>query len=142
MTRKAKLHLVGQDPADIFDDLDKLKAAVSAWSEPTRKGWRRHSTTVPREWELRLKQVTRVSTYRLALELLYRRWRADQDKFGRVGEPVIVSSEVTSEAGLSKRSAGNALDQLEQLGLIEVARAQGRAPRASLLHIPTKTSRR
>ena len=143
MTRKTKLHLVGQDPADIFDDLDKLKAgsAVAKPPEPTRKGWQRHGTTVPREWELRLKQATRISTYRLALELLYRRWRTDQDKFGRAGQPVIVSSEVTSEAGLSARSAANALGQLERLGLIKLVRAQGRSPRASLLHVPTKVRR-
>ena len=33
---------------------------------PARKGWRRVSTTVPREWEVRLREATRTSTYRLA----------------------------------------------------------------------------
>ena len=87
---------------------------------------------------MRLQQATRISTYRLALELLYRRWRADQDKFGRVGQPVIVSSEVIRAAGLSARSAANALSQLERLGLVDVVRAQGRAHRASLLHVSAR----
>jgi len=104
-----------------------------------RKEWVRHSTTVPREWELRLRQATRISTYRLALELLYQHWRTSHDKFGRAEEPVIVSGDVMAEAGLSRRSIWYALGQLEGLGLIEVAHAKGRAPRAALLHTETKT---
>jgi hypothetical protein len=142
MTRKTKLHLVGQDPADIFDDLDKLKADSTAPVQQALKGWRRYSTTVPREWELRLQRATRISTYRLAHELLYQKWFAEQGNYGRKGEPVIVSSEVVKLAGLSTRSMDNALSELKRLGLIEVVRAQGRAPRASLLHVPAKTPRR
>lgn len=142
MTRKTKLHLVGQDPTDIFDDLDKLQAESTApTQQATTKGWQRYCTTVPREWELRLKRATRVSTYRLAIELLYRQWRAEQDKYGRKGQPIIVSSEVATEAELSVRSMQNALSELERLGLIEVVRAQGRAPRASLLHTPPSRRR-
>jgi len=33
--RRAKLYLVGQDPADIFDDIDKLKSDLA--SPPTRR---------------------------------------------------------------------------------------------------------
>ena len=115
MTRKTKLHLVGQDPADIFDDLDKLKAdsMTPAQQASPSKGWRRYSTEVPREWELRLQRATRISSYRLALELLYQKWRAEQGKYGRKGEPVIVSSEVVKIAGLSTRSMDNALSDGE-----------------------------
>ena len=35
-----------------------------------RKGWQRNYTLVPREWELRLLEATRISTYRLAHEIL------------------------------------------------------------------------
>jgi hypothetical protein len=34
MKKRAKLHLVGNDPADVFDNLDKLRAETSA---PTRR---------------------------------------------------------------------------------------------------------
>ena len=39
-----------------------------------RKGWQRICTVVPREWELRLLEAKRISTYRLAHELLYLHW--------------------------------------------------------------------
>jgi len=35
-----------------------------------RKGWQRNYTLVPRAWELRLLEASRISTYRLAHELL------------------------------------------------------------------------
>ena len=38
MTRKTKLHLVGQDPADIFNDLDKLKADSTAPTQQATEG--------------------------------------------------------------------------------------------------------
>ena len=105
---------------------------------PKQKKWQRLGAMVPREWELRLKRATRVSTYRMALELLSQQWCIDHDWYSHKGDPVIVSGEVTAEAGLSKRSARNALSQLEQLGLIKVARSRGRAPRATLLHLLRK----
>jgi hypothetical protein len=133
MTRKIKLHLVGQDPADIFNDLDKLKADSAAsppQPEPTRKGWRRICTVLPREWELRLQGVKRISTYRLAIELLYLHW------YGK-GKPVTVSSKVAKAAKLSDRSKWNALAELKLLGLIEVNRKPRRSPRVALLHTQT-----
>ena len=30
MKKRAKLHLVGHDPTDVFDDLDKLRAGFAA----------------------------------------------------------------------------------------------------------------
>ena len=80
-----------------------------------RKGWQRICTVVPREWELRLLEAKRVSTYRLAIELLYLHW------YGK-GKPVTVSSKVAKAAKLSARSKWKALAELERLGLIEVDR--------------------
>ena len=70
---------------------------------------------LPREWELRLLEAKRISTYRLAIELLYLHW------YGK-GEPITVSSKVAKAAKISVRSKWNALDELERLGLIEVDR--------------------
>ena len=56
-----------------------------------RKGWQRICTVVPREWELRLLEAKRISTYRLAIELLYLHW------YGK-GKPVTVSSKVAKAA--------------------------------------------
>jgi hypothetical protein len=90
-------------------------------------GWQRLCTVVPREWELRLLEAKRVSTYRLAIELLYLHW------YGK-GKPVAVTSRVASAANISASSKWNALEELERLGLIEVDRKPRRAPRAVVLH--------
>ena len=84
-------------------------------------------TLVPREWELRLLEAKRISTYRLAIELLYLHW------YGK-GKPVTVSSKVAQAAKISARSKWEALAELERLGLIEVDRRPRRSPRVVLLH--------
>jgi hypothetical protein len=98
------------------------------------KRWQRMYTLVPREWELRLLEAKRVSTYRLAIELLYLHWHGK-------GSPITVSGKVAQAAKLSGRSKGNALDELEGLGLIEVDRKPRKAPRVVLLHTPTPKTR-
>ena len=95
-----------------------------------RKVWRRNYTLVPREWELRLLDAKRVSTYRLAIELLYLHWYDS-------GKPVIVSSTVAKAAKLSTRSKWNGLAELERLGLVGVNRGR-RTPRVVLHHTQTK----
>ena len=92
-----------------------------------RKGWRRICTVVPREWELCLLVAKRVSTYRLAIELLYLHW------YGK-GKPVTVSSKVAKAAKLSVRSKWNALAELERLGLVVVDRDPRKSPRFTILH--------
>jgi hypothetical protein len=98
-----------------------------------RKEWQRLFTVIPREWELRLLEAKRVSTYRLAIELLYLHW------YGK-GKPITVASKVAKAANLSVRSKWNALAELERLGLIEVDRGLRRSPRVILLHTQTKQS--
>jgi hypothetical protein len=80
-----------------------------------------------------LLNAKRVSTYRLAIELLYLHW---YDK----GRPVTVSGKVAKAAKLSVRSKWNALAELERLGLIEMDRGPRKSPRAVLLRIPAKQS--
>jgi len=96
-----------------------------------RKGWQRICTVLPRTWELRLLDAKRVSTYRLAIELLYLHWYDS-------GKPIPVSSKVAKAAKLSVRSKWNALNELVRLGLIEVDRKPRKAPRAVLLLTRTK----
>ena len=102
-------------------------------SRPAPKGWQRICTVVPRAWELRLLGAKRISTYRLAHELLYLHW------YGK-GKPVIVSSKVAKAVRLSDRSKWNALAELERLGLIEADRGPRKSPRAILLHVQAKPS--
>ena len=96
-----------------------------------RKGWQRICTVMPREWELRLLEAKRISTYRLAIELLYLHW------YGK-GKPVTVSSKVAQAVKISARSKWNALAELERLGLIEVDRRPRKSPRVVLLHTQAK----
>jgi hypothetical protein len=123
------------------DDLDVEKLRVDpalmqrALEQQARKSkreeWQRLCTLIPREWELQLLEAKRVSTYRLAIELLYLHW------YGK-GKPVIVSSKVANAAKLSVRSKWRALVELEQLGLIETDRRLRRSPRVILLRVPAK----
>ena len=98
-----------------------------------RKGWQRNYTLVPREWELRLLGAKRISSYRLAIELLYLYWYNN-------GKPVTVSSKVAQAAKISVRSKWEALAELERLGLLEVDRRSRKSPRVVLLHTQTKQS--
>ena len=96
-----------------------------------RKGWQRNYTRVPREWELRLLGAKRISTYRLAIELLYLHWYNN-------GKPVTVSSKVAQVVRISARSKWDALAELERLDLIQVDRRPRKSPRVVLLHTQAK----
>ena len=96
-----------------------------------QKGWQRCYAVVPRAWEQRLLEAKRVSTYRLAIELLYLHW---YDK----GKPIAVTGRVAKAAKLSVRSKSNALAELKQLGLIEMERGLRRSPRVVLRHVSTR----
>lgn len=100
---------------------------ASAPNASRRKGWQRNYTLVPREWELRLLGARRISTYRLAHELLYLHW------YGK-GKPVTVSSKVARAVKISARSKWEAIAELERLGLIEVVRKPRKSPRVTPLH--------
>jgi DNA-binding transcriptional ArsR family regulator len=118
------------------DDLDVEKLRVDPEFEQQarkskRKGWQRLCTVVPRAWELRLLEAKRVSTYRLAIELLYLHW------YGK-GNPIAVTGKVAEATRLSDRSKSRALAELERLGLIEIDRSPRKSPRVALHHVPAK----
>jgi hypothetical protein len=118
------------------DDLDVEKLRVDPEFEQQarkskRKGWQRLCTVVPRAWELRLLEAKRVSTYRLAIELLYLHW------YGK-GNPIAVTGKVAEATRLSDRSKSRVLAELERLGLIEIDRSPRKSPRVTLHHVPAK----
>ena len=117
-------------------DLSVDQNTMEQWLEETiaktkRKEWQRHCTVIPREWELRLLDAKRVSTYRLAIELLYLHW------YGK-GNPIAVTGKVAEATRLSDRSKSRALAELERLGLIEIDRSPRKSPRVALHHVPAK----
>lgn len=96
-------------------------------ARPSRE--RRRFVQVPWTWAKRLKKVKRVSTYHLALVLLYEHWRGG-------GKPIVLSNLAVQAEGLSPRSKWNALAELEQLRLITIKKRPGRSPRITVHQAP------
>jgi hypothetical protein len=106
---------------DAFE-LEQLRIDPERVIKPVKpKKWRRHFVRVPWTWVERLQKAKRVSTYRLALLLVYEHWRTG-------ARPVVLSNVFTQAEGLSRRSKWRAIAELESLGLIQVKRHQRRAP--------------
>jgi hypothetical protein len=118
---------IGIESLRVDPELMRRVLEQPALNKPKRKSWQRICTLVPREWELRLLKAKRISTYRLAHEILYLHW------YGR-GKPVTVSSKVAQAVNISARSKWEALAELEGLGLIEVKRQPRKSPRVTPLH--------
>ena len=92
------------------------------------KKWQRHYVQFPWRWVERLQAAKRISTYRLALLLVYEHWRTR-------GRPMVLSNVVLEREGVSRRSKWRALVELENLGLVEVRRRRRQSPRLVLRHL-------
>jgi hypothetical protein len=92
------------------------------------KKWRREFVRMPWSWAERLQATRRVSTYRLALLLLYEHWRTG-------GRTIPLSNVGLAGEGLDRRAKWRALADLEQIGLVEVRRRRRRAPEVILQHM-------
>ena len=105
-------------------DFNKLRVGVQSANRkrPKPKSWRRQYVRVPWEWVEQLQSARRVSTYRLALVLLYEDWRTG-------GKPIVLSNISMKAEGLLPRSKWNALSELADLGLITIEKKNGRSPR-------------
>jgi hypothetical protein len=93
-----------------------------------RTKWRREFVRVPWEWAERLQAAKRVSSWRLAVLLLYEHWRTG-------GHDIALSNVLARDIGLSCRSKSRGLNELENLDLIEVRRRRRIAPRVALKHL-------
>jgi hypothetical protein len=93
-----------------------------------RSKWRREFVRVPWEWVERLQMAKRISSWRLAVLLLYEHWRTG-------GRDIALSNVLARDIGLSCRSKSRALNELENLDLIEVRRRRRTAPRVTLKHL-------
>ena len=103
--------------ADLFD-LDKFRInpndpqLVPKTSEVQPKKKRRQQfILIPWIWMVQLKSTQSITTYRLALLLLYEHWRNG-------GQPVRVTNVLAAKFGIPRRSKYSALQELEQLNLI------------------------
>jgi hypothetical protein len=93
-----------------------------------RTKWRRKFVLVPWEWAERLQAAKRISSWRLAVLLLYEHWRTG-------GCDIALSNVLARDIGLSCRSKSRGLNELENLDLIEVRRRRRTAPRVALKHL-------
>jgi hypothetical protein len=88
----------------------------------TRKAkWRKQFVRVPWVWADRLKEARHISTYRVALHLLYEHWRNG-------GLTIKLSNSALKEEGIKRRRKWEGLRELEQLGLIAIERRPRKAP--------------
>jgi hypothetical protein len=124
--------------ADPFDDLNNLRfkpeaaAAIranadkQAQAQPKRRRSREPFTKFPHSWESRLLKTRRVSTYRVALRLLYLHWKA-------AGRPILLANAALAEKGVSRYSKWKAMAELARLGLIKVERRNRKSPSVRIL---------
>ena len=123
-----KLHLVDQDPTDIFDDLDKLRADSAL---PTRRARIKETfARIPHGRARKLFHHAGGPAWLLLIEL---------DRLileGRGRNPVKLTSEALRGSGLSRWQIERGLRLLEWSGVIAVARKSGRCPLVTHLWYP------
>jgi hypothetical protein len=119
------------DPFDIdglrIDPADP--AYVDKARKPHKTKWQREFVRVPWSWVDRLKAASGISTYRVALFLLYEHWRN-----GR--RPIRLSNSALISEGVTRSSKSRALQELEHLGLVKIKRRPQKSPMVTLKLIP------
>jgi hypothetical protein len=115
---------------DPFDNIEKLKVSskgerttyTGTTAAPKSKKRNQNFTMVPHTWQKRLADgATCASTYRLALELLYRDWKNG-------GHPIRLANQGLEVVGLTRHQKTRALTELEDLGLVTVERRVKKSP--------------
>jgi hypothetical protein len=129
MKRKPKLHLVGNDPADVFNDLGKLQEEMAA--PAPRKRMTVKFAMIPHD-QVRLLGQQNISG--AAWYLLLEIDRLVFESFGK--NPVKVTRRCAP--GLSRHTKRRALRQLVKAGVVSIEQKPGRAPLATLLWRPTQ----
>ena len=132
-TRRAKLHLVGQDPAEIFDDLDKLKSDLTAPSERRARATETFAR-IPHDKALELhKHRLYPSAWTVLIEL-------DRLILKRRGQnPVRFASSRLRAIGLTDHTRTRALRQLASAGVVQItSRGPGLAPWVTHLWYPLR----
>jgi hypothetical protein len=123
MKRRPKLRLVGQDPADIFEDLDRLRADLTAPSQ----GRKRLTETFARIPHDRALELYRYRLSRHGWAILFELDRAILKAGGQ--NPVRLWSGRLRAAGLNSHTRVRALRELERAEVLLVKRlGKGRSP--------------
>jgi hypothetical protein len=123
MKKRPKLHLVGQDPADVFQDLDQLRADLAAPSQ----GRKRLAETFARIPHDKALELYRRKLSRHGWAILHELDRAILKAGGQ--NPVRLWSGRLRAAGLNHQTRARALRELERAEVILVKRlGKGHSP--------------
>jgi hypothetical protein len=130
MRRRAKPHLVGQDPADVFNDLDQLRAQMAV---PQRRP--KTAETFARIPHNKGLALYRSRIGRGAWAILIELDRLILKAGGR--NPVLLWSRELRDAGVTKQTRARALRELQAAGVVEVEqRGKGLSPWVTHLWYP------
>jgi len=83
-------------------------------------------TLLPDSWQFKLRGYKHKATYPVAIFLLRQDWRTE-------GQPAKVSNAALKEMKIDRYAKWDALNELEELGLIRVHRRPNRSPIVTLL---------
>jgi hypothetical protein len=103
-----------------------MKAIAAAARSFRQTAPKRKFVKFPLDWIARLGTAKRISTYRVALHLLYQDWRTN-------GKPITLSNVALRAARVSAWEKWRALAELETGGLIEVERRPQKSPIVKIL---------
>jgi hypothetical protein len=87
---------------------------------------RHHFIRFPWTWADKLTKARHISTYRVALHLLYQHWKTG-------GGPIQLANGSLATEGVERRQKWRALRELEQLGLIAVKRRPRKSPQITVI---------
>jgi hypothetical protein len=106
-------------------DVDRLRIGPGEWGAFVPKArpqkWRRKFVKIPWSWVDALKGAKCVSSYRVAIYVVYEHWRGG-------GRPVKLSNVALAEMGVSRELKRRALRELGGLGLIKAECRPRRSP--------------
>ena len=123
---------------DVFDDIANLRIdpataatarGAKGKAKPAKAKWQRHFIRVPCAWADRLESSTRISTYRIALRLIYATWRNG-------GRSIRLGNAALGRGGITPRAKRLALGELERMGLIRVQRQPRKSPLITVVTDP------
>jgi hypothetical protein len=110
------------------EKLRQINCAAAAKAErphhqqhPTKK-----FTILPDSWEIKLRGYRHKATYPVAVFLLRQDWKTK-------GRPIKVSNTALAERGVDRYAKWRGLEELEELGLIQVERRSNRSPIVTIL---------
>jgi hypothetical protein len=119
---------VGGDPFDVEAlRVDPASPNLQPKAAPRKASkWQKLFVRVPWAWVDRLKDARHISTYRVALHVLYEFWRNG-------GRAILLSNAALNEANVPRWAKWDALRELEGLGLVAVERRPRKSPVVRLL---------